>query len=105
MFDHRKLLDCVINTKIPATFRRWRHNYMQNRRVKVHFRQKESKSRNGKTGVVHGVMSPALFNYYLADIPTPPPNIKLIKYVDDITIYTSGPVVAGLFNGLGIYLS
>ena len=52
-----------------------------------------------------GVLSSALFNYYLADFPTPPPNIKLIKYADDITIYTSGPVVADLINGLNIYLS
>ena len=29
----------------------------------------------------------------------------LIKYADDITIYTSGPVVADLLNGLNIYLS
>ena len=46
-----------------------------------------------------------LYNYYLADFPTPPPNIKLIKYADDITIYTSGPVVADVINGLNIYLS
>ena len=52
-----------------------------------------------------GVLTPALFNYYLADFPTPPPSIKLIKYADDITIYTSGPVVADLINGLNIYLS
>ena len=59
-----------------------------------------------KTGVVQGgVLSPALFNYNLADFPTPPPNMKLIKYSDDITIYTSGPVVADLINGLNIYLS
>ena len=45
-----------------------------------------------------------LFNYYLADFPTPPPNIKLMKYADDITIYTSGPVVASIINGLIIYL-
>ena len=59
-----------------------------------------------KTGVVQGgVLSPALFDYYLADFPTPPPNIKLIKYADDSAIYTSGPVVADLINGLNIYLS
>ena len=58
-----------------------------------------------KTGVVQGVLSPALFNYYLADFPTPPPNIKLIKYANDNIIYTSGPVVADLINGLSIYLS
>ena len=59
-----------------------------------------------KIGVVQGGdLSPALFHYYLADFPTPPPNIMLIKYADDITIYTSGPVVADLINGLNIYLS
>ena len=78
---------------------------MQNRRSKVHFQQKESKSINVKTEVVQGgVLSPALFNYYLADFPTLPPNIKLIKYADNIIIYTSGPVVTDLINGLNIYL-
>ena len=63
-----------------------------------------------KTGVVQGgvvlggVQSPVIFYYYLADFPTPPPKIKLIKHADDITIYTSGPVVADLINGLNIYL-
>ena len=104
--DHQQLLDYVINTNLPATIRRWLYNYMQNRRAKVHFWQIESKSRKVKTGLVRGgVLSPALFNYYLADFPTPPPNIKLTKYADDITIYTSGPVVADLINGLNIYLS
>ena len=104
--DHQQLLDCVFNTSLPATIRRWLNNYMQNRKAKVHYRQKGSKSRKVKTGVVQGgVLSPALFNYYLADFPTPPPNIKPIKYADDITIYTSGPVVADLINGLNIYLS
>ena len=104
--DHQQLHDCVFNTNLQATIRRWIYNYLQNRRAKVHFRQKESKSRKVKTGVVQGgALSPALFNYYLADFPTPPPNIKLIKYADDITIYTSGPVVADLFNCLNIYLS
>ena len=104
--DHQQLLDCVFNTNLPATIRRWLYNYVQNRPAKVHLRQKESKGRKVKTWVVQGwVLSPALFNYYLADFPTPPPNIKLIKYADDITIYTSGPVVADLINGLNIYLS
>ena len=62
--------------------------------------------KNLKTGVAQGeVLSPALFNYYLDDFPTLPPNIKLIKYADDITIYTFGSVVADLINGLNIYLS
>ena len=103
---HQPLLDCVFNTNIPLTIRRWLYNYMQNRRDKVHFLQKESKSRKVKIGVVQGgVLFSALFNYYLADFLTPPPNNKLTKYADDIAIYTSGPVVADLINGLNIYLS
>ena len=103
--DHQQLLICVFNTNILATIRRWLCNYMLNRRDKVYFRQKESKSRNAKTGVVQGAMSPALMNYHLAYFPTAPPNIKLIKYADYIIIYTSGPVVADLINDLNIYLS
>ena len=102
--DHQQLLDCVSNTNILSKIRRWLYNYMQNRRAKVHFRQIESKSRKAKTGVEQGVISPALFNYYLAYFPSTSPHIKLTKYTDDITIYTSGLVVADLINGLNIYL-
>ena len=91
---------------MPATIRRWLYNYMLNRRAKVYLRQQESKGRKVNTGVVKGgVLSPALFNYHLADFPTPPPNIKLIKYADDITIYISGQLVADLVNRLNVYLS
>ena len=74
---------------------------------KLCFLKQESKGRKVKTtGVVQGgTMSIALFNYYLADFSTPPPNIKLNKYANDITIYTSGPVVADPINGINIYLS
>ena len=103
--DHQQLHDCIFNTNIPSTICRWLYNHMLNRRAKVHFWQQDSKSRKLKTGVEQGrVPSPALFNYYLAVFPTPPPNIKLIKCADDITIYTFGPVVADLINGLNIYL-
>ena len=97
---HQQLLDCVIYTNLPETICRWLYNYMQNRRAKVHFRRKESKSRKVKTGVVQGgVLS--LFGR----LSTPSANVKLIKYADDITIYTSGSVVADIINGLNIFLS
>ena len=112
---HQQQLDCVYNTKIPATIRRWLYIYMQNKRAKVHFRQQKSKSRKVKTGVVQGrVLSPAhsifsqssaLFKCCLADFSSPPPNIKLIKYADDISIYAYRPVEDDQINGLNIYLS
>ena len=72
----------------------------------ISFLGKESRSRKVKTGVVQErVQAPALCNYYLAEFPTLPLNTKLNKYADDITIYTSGPFVADLINGLNIYQS
>ena len=104
--DHQKLPDCVYDTNIPATIRRWIYNYVQKRRAKVYFRQQESESRKIKTEVVQGGhLSPELFNYYLTDFPTQSPNVMLIKYADDITIYTSGPVAADLISGVNIYLT
>ena len=79
---------------------------MQNRRPNVNCRQKESKGRKVKTGVIKGGdLYPAHINYYVADFPKPPPNIKLIKYADDITISTSGPEVVDPMNGFNIFLS
>ena len=52
-----------------------------------------------------GFLSPAQLRYYMADISTPPSNIKPIKYAEDIAICTSEPVVAAVINGLNIYLS
>ena len=52
-----------------------------------------------------GVLSPALFKYYLADFSTPTSNIKQIKYADEITIHLSRPVVGDLIKGHNIYLS
>ena len=61
--DHQQLLDCVFNTNLLATIRRWLYNYMQNRRAKVNFRGKESNIRKVKPEVVQGrVLSPALIN-------------------------------------------
>ena len=103
---HQRLLDSIYNTNMPAAIRCCLHNNMQNRRGKVHFRQQESKSIDVKTGVIQGgVLSPAVFNFYVVDFPTLPPNIMLILYSDYIVIYISGPVVAGLINDLNIYLS
>ena len=80
--DHQQLLDCVFNTNLQATIRRLLYNYMPNRRAKLHFRQKESKSGKVKTEVVQGgALSPAFFNYYQDDFPTPQTNIKLYQAI------------------------
>ena len=67
------------------------------------FGNKNLRAERWEKGVVQGgLLYPALFNYYQAEFPTPPPIIKLNKYVDDNIIYSSRLVAAGLINGLNI---
>ena len=51
-----------------------------------------------------GILSPTLFNLYMAGMPTPPGNIKLITYADDSTALISGPKIGPLCNELNGYL-
>ena len=96
----------IVFSKPTATIRRWLYDNMQNRRTKDNCRQRESKGRKVKTGVIiGGDLSPAHFNYYVADFPTPRPYVNLIKYADGITISTSRPEVVDPINGLNMYLS
>ena len=53
------------------------------------YNNKTSTQRQFKTGVPQGgVLSPTLFNIYTSDIPSPPPNINITVYVDDIMTST-----------------
>ena len=103
--DHQQLLNCLQHQHTGNNLSLAPQLYAEQTSQSSFF-SKKSKSRKVKTGVAQGgILYPALSNYNLADFPTPPLNIKLIKYADDITIYTSGPVVADLINGLNIYMS
>ena len=52
-----------------------------------------------------GVLSPILFNFYVALMPTPPTGIKLITYADDCTVAASGVDVIEVTNRLNDNLS
>ena len=80
-------------------------NYLQGRQAKINFRGKCSKPRKILAGIVQGgVLSPTLFNLYMADFPVPPEGIKVIIYADDVTIYTSGPDPEDLVDRLNRYI-
>ena len=79
----KKLLD----TQIPPILIKFIANYIKGRNAFITYNNKTSTQRQYKTGVPHGgVLSPTLFNIYTSDIPSPPPNINITVYADDITM-------------------
>ena len=79
----KKLLD----TQIPPILIKFIANYIKGRKTFTTYNNKTSTQRQFKTGVPQGgVLSPTLFNIYTSDIPSPPPNINITVYADDITM-------------------
>ena len=79
----KKLLD----TQIPPILIKFIANYIKGRKAFTTYNNKTSTQRQFKTGVTQGgVLSPTLFNIYTSDIPSPPPNINITVYADDITM-------------------
>lgn len=88
MVSHDKLLSDLNTSSLPPELKRWYNCYLHGRQSRVKFRDSTSKSRNVRAGVPQGaVTSPKLFNFYLANLPSPPPGVKLIQYADDLSVY------------------
>ena len=67
--------------------KRWLANYLSNSFAAVKFGNSKSRYRGLKNGVPQGgVLSPQLFNYYVADAPKPSPGVILLSYADDFAI-------------------
>ena len=75
------------NRQIPPILIKFITNYIKGRKAFTTYNNKTSTQRQFKTGVPQGgVLSPTLFNIYTSDIPSPPPNINITVYADDITM-------------------
>ena len=104
MVSHNKLLNDINHTDLPPAIKRWFNCYLHGRQSKVNFRNKTSTSRNVRTGVPQGaVTSPILFNFYLSKLPTPPANVHVVQYADDISVYCSGTDLAALSRDIQQY--
>ena len=75
------------DTQIPPILIKFIANYINSLKAFTTYNNKTSTQRQFKTGVPQGgVLSPTLFNIYTSDIPSPPPNINITVYADDITM-------------------
>ena len=86
--------------------KRWLSCYLPGRQSKVSFRNTTSTGRIVRTGVPQGaVSSPLLFNFYLSNLPTPPANVKIVQYADDISVYVTGKDVPSMCTLINDYAS
>ena len=105
MVSHDKLIKDLNETSLPPNIKRWMNTYLRGRTSRVQFRNKTSTSRNVRVGVPQGaVSSPLLFSFYLTKIPTPPEEVKIIQYADDISIYSSHSNINLICNRINPYL-
>ena len=105
MVDINTLLQLLTNSPLHPGIVRWLASYLKGRQSRVLFRGKTSSIRIIRTGVPQGsVISPALFNIYLKDLPLPPDGISLVTYADDITLFKSGTNIQEICDDLNEYL-
>jgi hypothetical protein len=106
--NHNKLIQKLINnTNIPHTYIKFISNYIRGRKGYTIHNQQKSTQRTFRCGVPQGgVLSPILFNIYMADIPTPTnPETNIITYADDITITSTNKNIHTAKTNLQTYLN
>ena len=103
--NHEILIQDILELNLNQHIKRFLSCYLRGRQTYVDFRGSRSKSRKMNQGVPQGgVLSPTLFNLYMAKMPSPPGNIKVETYADDTTALNSGVDIDKICTELNIYL-
>ena len=88
--QHDLLFDKMRETTLPGGILRWLLTYMTGRTQRTQYLNATSSAKLISLGVPQGsVISPTLFNFYVADIPEPPPHVRVVSYADDFTVFSS----------------
>ena len=102
---HNKLLSKINRSPLPPATSRWLSSYLRGRQTKTCFRGVKSSSRKVHAGVPQGSkLSPSLFSYYIADMPTPTEPVKRVCYADDLTVWATGVNIPDMEDSLNSYL-
>ena len=89
--NHNVLLSKIVRTTLPEVTCRRLSNYIRGRQSITNCRGVKSKAMIVHNGVPQGSRtSPALFSFYLDDMPRLTEQVKRICYADNITVWASG---------------
>ncbi len=103
--NHDILLDDINELNLNDNIKRFLCAYLRGRQTYVVFRGSKSTYRKMNQGVPQGgVLSPLLFNLYMAKMPQPPEGTVLETYADDTTILRSGRFIEPICQELNKYL-
>ena len=82
------LIAKILQSEMPPNLKKWLANFISGRQASVSWGGTKSKTRMFPNGVPQGaVLSPTLFNIFMADLPTPThPAVSIASYADDLTI-------------------
>ena len=102
---HNKLLSKINRSPLPPATSRWLSSYLRGRQAKSCFRGVKSSSRKVHTGVPQGSkLSPSLFSFYIANMPTPTEPVKRVCYADDLTVWATGVNIPDMEDSLNNYI-
>ena len=102
---HNNLLSKINRSQLPPATARWLSCYLRGGQAKTCFRGVKSTSSKVNTGVPQGSkLSPSLFSFYIADMPTPTDPVNRVCFADDLTVWASGFNIPDLEVSINNYL-